>query len=246
MNSISQSADLDRMSYLLEQPMPHWTGDVPQDISHLDKPDNKGFEILQDSHIFDLRKWEPPVERSTASPSLLYGYRRLKIWKLPQEAAGNNVFRFPRLPTSPETQVRFPPQELQPKLLVTREENPATGQKRCHWEASVDFAKVPYNGLVDILEEHLSHGDFLEHHGNSTTLRFEPQAETAELTRWILMPQGREYKSWRLLRYEKSKPEKREPFQPATEYLQTNYKILAFKLLALRPGYVYELTWFYK
>jgi predicted acylesterase/phospholipase RssA len=246
MNSISQSSDLDRMSYLLERPMTQWTGDVPADISHLDKPDNKGFEILQDSHILDLRKWEPPAERTTRSPSLLYGYRRLKIWKLPQETAGNNVLRFPLLSTSPETQVRFPPQELQPKLLVSREENPATGQKRCHWEASVDFSKVPSNGLVDIIEEHLSPGDFLEHHGNSTALRFEPHAETAELTRWILMPQGLEYKSWRLLRYEKSKPEKREPFQPATEYLATNYKILAFKLLALKPGYVYELTWYYK
>ena len=171
---------------------------------------------------------------------------RLKIWKLPEETAGGHVYCFSLLPVSPQTQVRFPPQELRPKLLVTREEDPATGQKRCHWEASVDFSKVLDNGLVDVLEEHLSPGDFLEHHGGSTTLRFEPAAETAELTRWILMPKGHEYKSWRLMRYEKSKPEKTEPFKPATEYLATNYKILAFKLLALKPGYVYELTWFYK
>jgi hypothetical protein len=67
-----------------------------------------------------------------------------------------------------------------------------------------------------------------------------------DMTMTLAQPQGREYKSWRLMRYEKSKPEKREPFKPATEYLATNYKILAFKLLALKPGYVYELTWFYK
>jgi predicted acylesterase/phospholipase RssA len=247
MQSISQSTpDLDRMRLLLEQPMTHWTGDIPLEIGHLDKPDNKRFEVLQDMHIFDLRNWVLPAEGMTDSHSILYGYRRLKIWKLPEETAGGQVYRFDLLPVSPQTQVRFPPQEVQPKLLVSREEDPATGQKRCHWEASVDFSRVPDNDLVDVLEEHLSPGDFLEHHGGSTTLRFEPSAETAELTRWILMPQGREYKSWRLMRYEKSKPEKREPFKPATEYLATNYKILAFKLLALKPGYVYELTWFYK
>src|SRR5262249_48958307 len=99
--SISQSSpDLDRMSYLLDQPMQPWTGDVPEEISHLDKPDNKGFEILQDSHIFDLRKWVPLTERNRESPSLLYGYRRLKIWKQPQDTAANNVYRFLLLSTS--------------------------------------------------------------------------------------------------------------------------------------------------
>jgi predicted acylesterase/phospholipase RssA len=244
--SISEGTDLERMSILLEQPLIHWTGDVPEEVSHLDKPNNKGFEVLQDMHIFDLRNWVPPAEGKTVSNSILYGYRRLKIWKLCGETAGNHVYRFGLLPVSPQTQVRFPPQELEPRLLVSREEDPATGQKRCHWEASVDFSKVPDNGLVDIIEEHLSPGDFLEHHSGSTTLRFEPTAETAELTRWILMPQGLEYKSWRLMRHEKTNPQKAEPFKPATEYLATNYRILAFKLLALKPGYVYELTWFYK
>jgi hypothetical protein len=60
------------------------------------------------------------------------------------------------------------------------------------------------------------------------------------------MPEGREYKSHRLLRYEKGKPETGEVFKPATEYLATNHRILTFKLLAMEPGYVYELTWYYK
>jgi hypothetical protein len=27
--------------------------------------------------------------------------------------------------------------------------------------------------------------------------------------------------------------------------MATNYSIIAFKLLSLEPGYVYELTWYY-
>src|SRR5262249_47051362 len=116
----------------------------------------------------------------------------------------------------------------------------------CRWEMSVDCEKVPPGDLVEIMEEHLSPGDFVRDNGGSATLTFEPAATTAELTRWVLMPEGREYRSHRLVRYEKGKPKTMEVFKFATEYLATNHSILAFKLLALEPGYVYELTWYYK
>ena len=48
------------------------------------------------------------------------------------------------------------------------------------------------------------------------------------------------------MRYEKGKLETEEVFKFASEYLEEDYTILAFKLLALEPGYVYELTWYYK
>src|SRR5262249_35683374 len=148
----------------------------------------------------------------TGVGSYLYGFRRLNVWKLRKET-GNNVFRIRLLPTNPSTQVRFPRQELQPKLRVHREEIGATGAMHCHFEMSVDCEKVAPGDLVEILEEHLSPGDFVRDSGGSATLTFEPQAKTAELTRWILMPEGREYKSHRLLRYEKGKPETGEVFK---------------------------------
>jgi predicted acylesterase/phospholipase RssA len=244
--SLSQgSPDLEYMSRLLDAPMKPWTGERAEEIAEIHEPDLKGFQILQDSHILDLRKWTPADAGKTGGGSLLYGFRRLKVWKLRKET-GNNVFRIRLLPTNPLTQVRFPPQELPPKLRVHREENGATSAMHCRWEMSVDCEKVVPGDLVEILEEHLSPGDFVHDNGGSATLTFEPQAKTAELTRWILMPEGREYKRHRLLRYEKAKPETSEVFKFATEYLATNYSILAFKLLAIEPGYVYELTWYYK
>jgi predicted acylesterase/phospholipase RssA len=235
------SPDLEYMSRLLDGPIKPWTGAPAEEVGEIDEPDLKGFYILQDSHILDLRKWTP----ATASETFLYGFRRLKVWRLRKEV-GNNLFRIGLLPTSPLTQVRFPQQELQPRLRVHREEDRVTGATQCHWEMSVDCAKVAPGDLVEILEEHISPGLYVHDNGGSATLTFEPQAKTAELTRWILMPEGREYKSHRLLRYEKGKPETGEVFKFATEYLEKDYSILAFKLLALEPGYVYELTWFYK
>ncbi|HMF13633.1 MAG TPA: patatin-like phospholipase family protein [Gemmataceae bacterium] len=246
MESLAQgSADLKYMSELLDGPKKPWTGEPAEEVGEIDEPDLKGFKILQDSHILDLRKWSPASAGKTSAEYFLYGYRRLKVWKL-REETGNNQFRIRLLPTSPLTQVRFPRQELQPKLLVHHEENSVTGAKDCRWEMSVNCDRVAPGDLVEILEEHLSPGDFVRDNGGSATLTFEPAATTAELTRWILMPEGREYRSHRLLRYKKGKPETMEVFKFATEYLATNYSILAFKLLALDPGYVYELTWYYE
>jgi predicted acylesterase/phospholipase RssA len=244
--SLSQSSpDLDHMSQLLEAPMTLFTGEQPEEVGLTDEPDLTGFRILQDSHILDLRKWRPANAGETNEGSLLYGFRRLKVWKL-REATGNNVFRVRLLPVSPLTHVRFPAQELQPKLLVHRGETGADGAPTCRWEMSVDCGKVAPGDLVEILEEHLSPGVFLRDNGRSATLTFEPKASTAELTRWILMPEGREFKSHRLVRYRKDKPQEIEVFKFATEFLAKNHSILAFKLLALEPGYIYELTWYYE
>jgi predicted acylesterase/phospholipase RssA len=238
--SLSQSSpDLDRMRELLEGPMKPWTGEQAEEVGVLNEADLRGFKILQDSHILDLRKWSPATAGDKNVASFIYGYRRLKVWKL-REETGNNVFRIRLLPTSPLTQVRFPPQEFQPQLLVHRENN------GFHWEMSVDCGKVSPGDLFEILEEHLSPGVFVRDNGRSATITFEPQAKTAEMTRWILMPEGREYKSHRLIRCLKSKPQEFEEFKFATEYFAKNGAILAFKLLALDPGYVYELTWYYQ
>jgi predicted acylesterase/phospholipase RssA len=246
MESLAQgSPDLDYMSKLLDSPMKPWTGEQAEEVGEMDEPDLRGFQILQDSHILDLRKWNPDNSDKTSAKSYLYGFRRLKVWKLRKET-GNNLFRIRLLGTNPSTQVRFPAQELQPKLLVHHEESGSAGTKHYRFEMGVNCEKVVPGDLVEILEEHLSPGDFVHDNGSSATLTFEPQGKTAELTRWILMPEGREYKSHRLLRYEKGKPETGEVFKPATEYLATNHRILTFKLLAMEPGYVYELTWYYK
>src|SRR5262249_52876609 len=140
--SLSQGdPDLDCMSRLLDAPIKPWTGELAEEIGEIDEPDLKGFQILQDSHILDLRKWSPANAGKMGTGNYLYGFRRLKVWKLRKET-GNNLFRIRLLPTNPLTQVRFPPQELQPKLRVHREENGATGAKHRHWEMSVDCEKV--------------------------------------------------------------------------------------------------------
>ena len=60
------------------------------------------------------------------------------------------------------------------------------------------------------------------------------------------MPQGRVYRAWQLVRYPKGSPDKVENVKPVSEFRANDFTILAFKLLALKAGYTYELTWFYR
>src|SRR5262249_38048267 len=191
-DSLSQgSRDLETMTRLLDGPMQPWVGENAEDARGGVEPDFKGFEILQDSRIIDMRAWNPVGGKDDAS-SLVYGYRRLKVLKRP-DASGNNVFRIGALATHPKSQLRFPRQELQLKLYMLPMESTIPGEKMVHWEVSADFSKVAAGDFADLIYEHISPGQFLRRGVDSTSIRFQTQADTAEISRWFLMPRGKEY-----------------------------------------------------
>jgi predicted acylesterase/phospholipase RssA len=240
------SRDLEQMTRLMKGPVQPWIGE--QDVEEL-RPDQKidltGFLILQDLRIIDLRNWSPTASVRIATDHYLYGYRRLKVQKRPENAT-NTEFRISVLAFSPETQIRFPPQQLTPQLYSRPLESSVRGEKLIHWEVGADMLKVPAGDSVDIIYEHLSPGTFLREGAGTGTLTFDVEAETVELSRWLLLPKGREYESFQLVRYQTGKPEATEHVKVVTRYLADDNSILAFKLLSLKPGYTYDLTWFYR
>src|SRR5262249_44048543 len=155
-------------------------------------------------------------------------------------------FRVSVLALSPETRVRFPAQQLKPKLYSRELDSSGRGERLVHWVLGVGFAKVPAGDSADVIYEHMSPGSFFRGGNGSATLAFDVEVETIELTRWLLMPEGKEYRSWQLIRYKTGKPEAPVNVKPDTEFLAEDYTILSFKLLALDAGYTYELTWFYR
>jgi hypothetical protein len=244
--SLTQSSnDLEQMSRLLDGPIISWVGETPEEVRTFDKPDLSGFEVLRDMRILDLRNWNPAVSGKTDATSMIYGYRRLKVLKKP-DSVGNNQFRIHLLTTSPLTQIRFPSSQVPAKVRMSNMESQVPGEKVCYWEASYDFEKIPADEYVDLILEELSPGQFLKRGDNSTTLSAEIHADTAEVTRWILLPKNREYRSFRVVRYKTEKPDKVEPVKIVTEYLAEDYTILAYKLLSVGAGYTYEVTWYYK
>lgn len=238
------SRDVEQMTQLLEGPVPPFVGERAEELPPDAKMDPKGFLILQDLRMIDLRQWKGATSRGDPD-SIVYGYRRLKVRK-EADNANNHTFRTRVLALSPETQVRFPQQQLAPKLYSRTEGESRQGERQVHWEVGVDFRKVPPGDFVDIVYEHTSPGRFLRDGIGSTTMPFEVEVETVEMTRWLLMPQGREYRNFQLIRYPTGKPEAAENIKLVTRFLAEDNTILAFKLLALKPGFTYEITWFYQ
>ena len=240
------SRDLEQMTQLMEGPVAPFVGEKNvEELRADDKADLTGFLILQDSRIIDLRNWKPLAESNSDSSSSVYGYRRLKVQKQ-SDSAKNDIFRVGVLSLSPETQVRFPTQQLKPKLYSRSLESSRSGEKLVHWEVGADFRKVPAGDSVDLIYEQFSPGLSLIEGVGSNTLAFDVEAETVELTRWLLLPEGKEYRTFQLIRYQTGQPGTAENVQVATEYLAEDFTILAFKLLSVKAGYTYELTWFYR
>jgi hypothetical protein len=105
---------------------------------------------------------------------------------------------------------------------------------------------VPAREFVDLIVEYHSPGRYLQRGASGTAMVFPIRAKTAELTAWILMPEGKPYESFRIVRYETGKPQNVEPVKVVTEYLAEEYTIIAFKLLSLESGYSYEVSWAYR
>jgi hypothetical protein len=192
-----------------------------------------------------MRGWNPTGAGKLDQSSLVYGYRRLKVVKR-HDHPGDHVFHIDVLATSPRTQMRFPPQQIQPQLRMSRLETVVAGEKECRWEVSWNLEKVPAGEYVDLIYEDYSPALFLQRGDRSTSVAIHMQADAAEVTRWFLMPQGKEYKRFQILRYQTGKPETVEEVKVVTEYLADDYTILAFKLMSTKAGYTYEVIWYYK
>jgi hypothetical protein len=242
--SLAQGApEFHEMTRLLEDgPDRPWTGVEAQEVARLDEPDFKGFEILQDSRVIDLRAWKRVGKGELTS--WVTSTRRLRVHKLPDHA-GAGPFRVNLLTSGPRVEMVFPPQRLDGALRVSHD-RPAGGPKRSNWEVAFDFGRVPPGEEADVIYKYQVVGHFQDEGEELRSLRFPVQAETAELSLWMLMPRGRDHGEFGVVRFPTRTPGKVEAVRVATRYAAEDSTILSFKLLGLGPGYTYELHWTYK
>ena len=199
------------MSRLLDGPMKPWIGEAAEEVPDLGEPDFTGFERPPGlAHHRLPRTGTRPRPGKSDSGSLVYGYRRLKVLKRP-ENTGNNVFRMRRARRPvPGRRSGSRPRSCRPRLRMSQLESDVAGEKQCRWQASCDFQSVPAGEYVDLIYEHSPPGNSCDTARAPTSLAVPIQAETAEVTRWFLMPEGKEYRSFRILRYKTGKPETAE------------------------------------
>jgi predicted acylesterase/phospholipase RssA len=232
--------DNEIMSLLMAGPIKPFHGEPSEEVPSIEPPNYKGFSILQDSYILDLRPWNP-----SDPTSLVYGYRGLKVLKN-ADNNGSDIFRTVALTTHPEAQFRFPPSQYRPRLRRTYVKNADTQEASCQFEVSIDLSKMPNGQIVDVVYEHYSHGVFLQRGENSTTATFRSEVDAPEVTRWVLLPRGKEYRSYQIIRYETGKPGTAEVVKGLTDYMVDDPTIIAFKMASVKAGYTFEVTWIYK
>ena len=232
--------DIDILSKLMAGPVEPFKGEPSEEVRSIEPPNYKGFSILQDSRILDLRPWNP-----SDSTSLVYGYRHLRVLKN-SDNTGTDVFRMVEVTTHPDAQFRFRPSQYQPRLRRGCVENSETREVSCRFEVGIDLSKVPNGQVVDLIYEHYSRGTFLQGGDHSTTVAFSPEADAPEMTRWFLLPKGREYRSYQIVRYKTGEPRTAEVVMGLTDYMPDDPRIIAFKLASVKAGYTFEVTWFYK
>jgi hypothetical protein len=150
------------------------------------------------------------------------------------------------IPTHPDAQFRFRPSQYQPRLRRTCVENSGTQEASCRFEVSIDLSKVPNGQVVELVYEHHSRGAFLQGGEHSTTIAFSPEADAPEVTRWFLLPRGREYQSYQIVRYKTGEPRTAEVVKGLTDYMADDRSIIAFKLASVKAGDTFEVTWIYK
>jgi hypothetical protein len=69
--------------------------------------------------------------------------------------------------------------------------------------------------------------------------------DTLELSCWYFLPEGEEYRTYQILRYETGKPGTAEVVK-GTDYMVDDASIIAFKLALVKAGYTFEVTWVHK
>jgi hypothetical protein len=234
------SSDLPRLGNLLEEgSLEPWTGVKVEETQDIAVPDLHGYKILSDSRITDLRSWQPGEVGN--ADSRIYTYRRLLVMKLP-ENMDQHLFRERLILTGAEGQVRFPRQALEAKV----QRAPLDEQGHYRWDAIFDFSKVPSGTPVELMIEVQSPGLFLYGSNATTGMTFAIEAQTSELLQWVLMPKGRKYNKYRYVYYQRGHPETAKEGVFTTEYLAKDSTLLAFKILALEPGYDHEISWEYR
>ncbi len=232
-------AQLDRM--LDEKPLKPWKGVAVEEGHDAKAPDLAGFKVLSDSRITDLRAWNPSTVGTVNPDSRVYVFRRVSVVKLP-ELKGPASFPVRLILAGAEGEVRFPIQANPARVVKTL----LPDGKRYRWDAVFDLTKAPAGVPIDLITEIQSPGIFLRGNESGTGMGFSIEAETAELSQWVLMPVDRKHGGFRYIRYKKDQPETAEEKRFVTQYLAKDHSILAFKLLSLDPGYEHEISWNYE
>jgi hypothetical protein len=238
--------DMEQIQEILDvQPSawPKGSGVVPEERDTFKGLDDRGFRVLKETQIADLRLFNP----TDPNNSLVQYFRRDAVVKQTVNPSSQGLFLMKLTPAHDDAQVRFPLQTMRPTLVKTPDKpDPLNlGAKECLWGALYDFGNTP-DGQIELLSALAqSTGLNLGREMTGGHISFNVINDTNEFTMWILMPSGQTYSSWTMTRRPMDSPETPEVVRPVEEYRANDHTIIGFQLLSVPAGYTYEVSWTY-
>ena len=149
------------------------------------------------------------------------------------------VLQYPRLPFD-RIDFHAGPEKLKP---VVRRVPPEAGEGKTTWELEFDLSGVRTGDATDIEIEAIVH-DFEARKGERENwLRYSPPATTEQASVWLLFPESRPYKDYRLVRYATTDPSTFQKIETQYTIDHPYGSIIAWSIVNAEVGYVYECEW---
>ncbi|KAA5542134.1 patatin-like phospholipase family protein [Roseiconus nitratireducens] len=223
-----------------------WTPLVAEEVKELKPVDVEGFRMITDPRVFDMRAWESDA---SDMPQRTVVYRRMQVRRiaLPPETASEdavqdfNRFRLRQFTLSSQAFVRCNAPELKPVLRFTPAVN-EMGQKGFIYEIEFDLSSVPEGQDFDIGFEVTDTGI----QGRVEPLNrilFPIFAPTDVASMWVFLPEGRPYRSFKLIGYDSKAPVNVESISPTYEFQMADGSLFGWMLVAPREENTYECRW---
>ena len=213
-----------------------------RDVDHLDPPDYRGFAILSDGHILDLRRHGFPVISSFMEPEgEFYQYRHFLVRKNAVRGADEHL-RFQFRGKSAKFRFRCANSDLQPVLKRMRLDSSkaATRESMYLLELDLDFSKIANGATVDVVAEGLLENDPDGEHSRSRLVPHTSYGETKTATMWILVPQHWNAERLELIAYDRNKPEEQRSVRPTRQFEALGGAVLGWQIIGPEPDTTYE------
>ncbi len=236
---IAQSnQDYGLMSELLQGgPMQPFVGMAVEEVPKVEPPENKGIEVIADMRVVDLRQLQMASSPTADERSKAFVYRRMRIKKA--EPTANRFTVRSRWPTE-RVEVRTLNKRVPAAIRRSQESASADSPPVNVFEVVFDLSKLPPQEAVDLPIEFMSRQPAT---GAADSASFYVDDETGLVSCWLLLPEGRQYQNFELLRFQNGKEKVPERVTPAYNFDTLEGRVLAFGLLNVEPGFTYEARW---
>ena len=207
---------------------------VFEKVETLQEADLTGFEVISDSRVFDLRKWNDPDSKF---PSRATGYNRTRVRRL-AEVENSSDFKLQRDMSTEDYLLDCKSERLDPRLYRAEQ-----GEGLYRWELQLDFSRVPLDSYADIVSQSILPSEMARDDANGGRLNFSVRTKTGLLQVWLLMPEDRTYGLFEVSSHPIDEPERSEIVVPAAAVRAGMGSVATFRLINPEPNRRYKCRW---